>query len=132
MPSPALDLFDAMLELDPSKRVDADNALKHIWLRNVDPDRIIPPRSASFTGLPDVYAHHLFTVNMPPFTVCLLSTVMKCGVRSENEKRSRVRHHVMNPTPQHLTLPPRVHQETTTLTRYYKVFIYIRSRALHN
>merc|ERR1719242_2528113 len=37
MPTPALDLLDGMLALDPAKRLSAKEALEGEWLRNVDP-----------------------------------------------------------------------------------------------
>lgn len=39
MPSAALDLLDKMLDLDPSKRITAEDGLKCPWLKNVEPDR---------------------------------------------------------------------------------------------
>lgn len=39
MPSAALDLLDQMLELDPDRRITADDALKSPWLRNVNPEQ---------------------------------------------------------------------------------------------
>lgn len=39
MPTPALDLLDKMLELDPDKRITAEDALKSTWLRNVNPEQ---------------------------------------------------------------------------------------------
>lgn len=39
MPSHALDLLDNMLKLDPSRRISAEHALVHSWLKNVHPDQ---------------------------------------------------------------------------------------------
>lgn len=43
MPSSALDLLDRMLELDPDKRITAEDALKSDWLKNINPERISAP-----------------------------------------------------------------------------------------
>lgn len=39
---PALDLFDRMLELDPSKRISAQEALQSNWLKDITNETIQP------------------------------------------------------------------------------------------
>ncbi|KAG5883730.1 hypothetical protein JTB14_024231 [Gonioctena quinquepunctata] len=43
MPASALDLLDKMLELDPEKRITAEDALKSSWLKNINPELISAP-----------------------------------------------------------------------------------------
>lgn len=43
MPTPALNLLDRMLELDPEKRITAEESLKSPWLKNIVPDQMPPP-----------------------------------------------------------------------------------------
>ena len=42
IPEPALELMDMMLALDPSKRISAEESLKHPFL-DINPAEIIPP-----------------------------------------------------------------------------------------
>ncbi|XP_054716977.1 cyclin-dependent kinase 12-like [Uloborus diversus] len=43
MPTPALDLLDQMLELDPDRRITAENSLKCQWLKDIHPEEMAPP-----------------------------------------------------------------------------------------
>ncbi|XP_055952206.1 cyclin-dependent kinase 12-like isoform X2 [Argiope bruennichi] len=43
MPGSALDLLDQMLELDPERRITAENSLKCQWLKDIHPERMEPP-----------------------------------------------------------------------------------------
>nr|XP_023030288.1 cyclin-dependent kinase 12-like isoform X2 [Leptinotarsa decemlineata] len=43
MSASALDLLDKMLELDPDKRITAEDALKSTWLKNINPEQISAP-----------------------------------------------------------------------------------------
>lgn len=44
MPADALDLFDSMLTLDPSKRITAEESLEHAFLKDIVCENISPPR----------------------------------------------------------------------------------------
>jgi len=44
MPADALDLFDRMLTLDPSKRITAEESLEHAFLKDIVCENISPPR----------------------------------------------------------------------------------------
>ncbi|EDW69958.1 cyclin-dependent kinase 12 [Drosophila virilis] len=44
MPTSALDLLDKMLDLDPDKRITAEDALRSPWLKNINPDEMPIPQ----------------------------------------------------------------------------------------
>jgi serine/threonine protein kinase len=44
LPKVALDVLDGMLTLDPSKRLSAKAVLDSPWLKDLNPDRIPPPK----------------------------------------------------------------------------------------
>ncbi|XP_049823936.1 cyclin-dependent kinase 12 isoform X3 [Aethina tumida] len=55
LPKSALDLLDKMLELDPEKRITAEEALKSPWLKNINPEQISAP------NLPRQDCHELWS-----------------------------------------------------------------------
>ncbi|XP_002163199.2 cyclin-dependent kinase 13 [Hydra vulgaris] len=44
LPKDALDLLDQMLVLDPSKRITSEETLKHPFLKNTVPEKVVPPK----------------------------------------------------------------------------------------
>ncbi|XP_023031961.1 cyclin-dependent kinase 12 isoform X2 [Drosophila willistoni] len=44
MPASALDLLDKMLDLDPDKRITAEDALRSPWLKKINPDEMPTPQ----------------------------------------------------------------------------------------
>lgn len=50
MPPLALDLIDKMLELDPSRRITAENALKSPWLQPIQSHLVSPPKYEANLG----------------------------------------------------------------------------------
>ncbi|XP_054732116.1 cyclin-dependent kinase 12 [Anastrepha obliqua] len=59
MPIPALDLLDRMLELDPDRRITAEEALKSPWLVNINPDEMAIPRLPTWQDCHELWSKKL-------------------------------------------------------------------------
>lgn len=82
MPTSALDLLDRMLELDPEKRITAEDALKSPWLKNINPDQINAPELPTWQDCHELWSKkrkkHMreqqeATMNLPPGKPMMIS-----------------------------------------------------------
>ncbi|XP_044753976.1 cyclin-dependent kinase 12 isoform X1 [Coccinella septempunctata] len=75
MPASALELLDKMLELDPDKRITAEDALKSPWLKNINPEQISAPELPTWQDCHELWSkkrkrqqreQHDAMLNLPP------------------------------------------------------------------
>ncbi|XP_045474588.1 cyclin-dependent kinase 12 isoform X2 [Harmonia axyridis] len=75
MPASALELLDKMLELDPEKRISAEDALKSPWLKNINPEQISAPELPTWQDCHELWSkkrkrqqreQHEAMLNLPP------------------------------------------------------------------
>ncbi|KAL1497836.1 hypothetical protein ABEB36_008725 [Hypothenemus hampei] len=95
MPTPALDLLDKMLELDPDRRITAEDALKSSWLKNINPDQIQAPELPTWQDCHELWSkkrkrqireQQESMLNLPPGKPALLPRPEKgCEKMEENE-----------------------------------------------
>ena len=64
IPPRALDLFDKLLVLDPSKRMTATEALKHKFLDGVEPEALPPPEYVFVHTYVHVFVNVLYNIRM--------------------------------------------------------------------
>lgn len=93
MPTSALDLLDRMLDLDPVRRITAEDALKGPWLRNINFDQIQAPELPTWQDCHELWSkkqkrkrQQEAIQNLPPGKPALLTRGDKLtGKPEENE-----------------------------------------------
>ena len=87
MPPAALDLLDKMLELDPDRRITAEEGLKSTWLKTVAPDKYVFEIIRCQLTVEEIVTFFFFspTVVLHPF--CLPGKIVTSyGVKREGDK----------------------------------------------
>lgn len=94
MPTTALDLLDKMLELDPDRRITAEDALKSPWLKNINPDQIQAPELPTWQDCHELWSkkrkrqireQQESMQNLPPGKPALLPRPDKMGMVKPEE-----------------------------------------------
>ncbi|XP_019773202.2 cyclin-dependent kinase 12 isoform X1 [Dendroctonus ponderosae] len=95
MPTPALDLLDKMLELDPDRRITAEDALKSSWLKTINPDQIQAPELPTWQDCHELWSkkrkrqireQQESILNLPPGKPPLVSRTDKTGEKGEENE----------------------------------------------
>lgn len=81
MPAPALDLLDKMLDLDPDKRITAEDALRSPWLKKINPDESVYTRA---------FIHYFSALQTNDLMIMSFFFVLILNLKNANAKTANV------------------------------------------